>query len=122
MTRWWVLAAAAGLAACGGPTEIVVTVDTVFGVPCTIDALALEVASSGGTTTEEIALGAADLPGSITPIPEGDPGEVTVSVTGLREGAPLATAREAVSFGDHQSLELRFVLDRSCVPGPCPAE
>jgi hypothetical protein len=121
VTRGWALAAAAGLAACSGPTEIVITVDTVLGVPCTIDALSLEVASGGGTITEEIELGAADLPGSITLIPKGAPGEVTVSVTGLREGAPLATAREAVSFDDGQSLELRFVLDRSCVPGPCPA-
>jgi hypothetical protein len=115
------LAAIAGAAACGGPTEIVVTVDTTFGVPCAIDALALEVAGPGGTVTEEIALAGGDLPGSITLIPDGDPGEVTVSLAGLREGAPIATAREVVSFGEHQSRELRFVLDRACVPGPCPA-
>jgi len=113
--------AVAGLAACGGPTEIVVTVDTVFGVPCAIDALALEVTGGGGTVREEIPLGATDLPGSIALVPDGDPGELTVSVAGLREGAPLATAREVVSFGDGESRELRFVLDRSCVPGPCPA-
>jgi hypothetical protein len=99
----------------------VVTVNTTFGVPCAIDALALEVSGAGGTVTEEIGLGPADLPGSITLIPGGDPGEVTVSVTGLREGAPIAVARETVSFADHQSRELRFVLDRRCVPGPCPA-
>ncbi len=121
MTRRGALAAAAALAACGGPTEIVVTVDTIFGVPCTLDALALEVTGGGGTASEQIALGAADLPGSITLIPAGEPGELEVAVTGLREGVPLATARETVAFGDGQSLELRFLLDRACVPGPCPA-
>ena len=38
-----------------------------------------------------------------------------------RAGEPLPVAVEVVAFGDDQSLELRFVLDRACVPGPCPA-
>jgi hypothetical protein len=120
VTRRWAIAAGC-LAACAGPTEIVVTVDTVFGVPCTIDALELVVEAGGAMVAETIPLGAGDLPGSITLAPRDDPGELSVSVTGLREGVQLAAARQTVSFGDDQSLELRFLLDRSCVPGPCAA-
>jgi len=106
------------LAACRpGPTEIVVTTDTEFGVPCTIDTLRVEV---DGEILDEIALQADDLPGSLTFLTD-DPREVQVRVTGLRNAEPFAVAEESVQFDDGQSLELRMVLDRSCVPGPCPA-
>ena len=107
------------VAACGGNAQVLVTVDTPFGVPCTIDTLAFEVTAGGNTVTAEVAVSDADLPGSIAIAPP-DEGEATVSVTALREGAPFATAQDQVTFGDAE-LELRFVLDRACVPGPCPA-
>ena len=102
-------------------TEIVVTIDTTFGVPCTIDALHIEAIGDGAPVTTDITVGDADLPGSITLVPHGDPREVTVSVSGMRDGAVFATARDTASFEHKSSVELRFVLDRSCVPGPCPA-
>lgn len=102
-------------------TEIVVTVDTPLGVPCTIDTLRIEATGGGDPASEEIALAAADLPGSFTLVPGGDPEDVTVTVTGLRLGEPLAVAQQEVTFAEETSLELRFVLDRACIPGPCPA-
>jgi hypothetical protein len=109
------------LAACSPATEVIVTVDTTFGVPCTIDALRFEVLGGGETKTEELAVTDADLPGSLAIATGGDAGDVTVTVTGLRDGEPFATASDTAKFDDDSALELRFVLDRSCVPGPCPS-
>jgi hypothetical protein len=102
-------------------TEIVVTIDTTFGVPCTIDALHIEATGDGDPVTADVRVGDADLPGSITLVPHGNPRDVAVTVQGLRAGAVFATARDTASFEHDSSLELRFVLDRSCIPGPCPA-
>jgi hypothetical protein len=106
-------------------TEIVVTIDTTFGVPCTIDALHIEAVGEREPVTRDLAVGDGDdegkLPGSITLYPLGDPREVTVTVTAMRAGEPFATATDTATFDHERSLELRFVLDRSCVPGPCPA-
>ena len=102
-------------------TEIVVTVDTTFGVPCTIDALHIEATGDGEPVTADVGVGDTDLPGSITLVPRGNPRNVAVTVQGMRDGAVFATARDTASFEHDSSLELRFVLDRSCIPGPCPA-
>lgn len=100
-----------------GATEIVITTDTEFGVPCTLDELRIEV---DGEIVDQLALTAEDLPGSVTLVTD-DVRGVIVRVTGLRGGEPFATAEQAVEFDDENSLELRMFLDRSCVPGPCPA-
>ena len=114
--RWRALAVLAW-AGCAIPaTEIVVTIGSAFGVPCTIDTIEI----TAGAATETVAVTDADLPGSIVLLAAaGD--DLDVTVTGLRNGAPFALAAERVSFVDESSLEVRFVLDRSCVPGPCPA-
>jgi hypothetical protein len=120
--------AAIVLGACRGElpaTEIVVTVDTTFGVPCTIDALHIEVVGDGDPVTRDVTLedapGGTTLPGSMSLVPRGDPREVAVTVTGMRDGAPFATATGEASFERDGSRELRFVLDDRCVPGPCEA-
>src|SRR5262249_49651952 len=69
----------------------------------------------------DIAVGDADLPGSITLVPRGNPHEVSVSVTGMRDGLPFAKASGTASFERDSSLEMRFVLDRSCIAATCPA-
>lgn len=99
-----------------GETEIVVTVDTTFGVPCTIDSLVFEVEGRA----EEIPVTDADLPGSLT-LTTDSAHAALVTVTGMREGEPFAAAQEMATFDEGNTLELRFLLDRSCVPGPCPA-
>ncbi|MEJ7602323.1 MAG: hypothetical protein WKG01_30790 [Kofleriaceae bacterium] len=105
------------VAGCSVPaTEIVVTIDSELGVPCTIDTLEI----TAGGQIETVAVTDADLPGSIVVVAD-DPGMIDVTVTGLRGGVPFAVASERVSFVDESSLEVRFLLDRSCVPGPCPA-
>jgi hypothetical protein len=109
------------LGACRPATEIVVTVDTTFGVPCTIDALHIEATGDRELVATDVTVGDADLPGSITLVPHGDPRQVTVTVSGMRDGAVFATASGVASFEHESSTELRFILDRSCVPGPCPA-
>jgi hypothetical protein len=119
-----ILGTGLALGACRGTlpaTEIIVTVDTPFGVPCAIDKLHIEAAVDDSTMMADAELGADALPGSITLVPHGNPRDVTVTVTGLRAGVPFATARGIASFEHETSLELRFVLDRSCIPGPCPA-
>jgi hypothetical protein len=119
-----VAGACLALGACRGvlpATEIVVTLDTTFGVPCTIDELHIEAAGDGDSVAQDIPVAAADLPGSITLVPRGSPRDVMVTVTGLRAGEAFATAQGSASFEHESSLEMRFVLDRSCVPGPCPA-
>lgn len=102
-------------------TEIIITVDTPLGVPCTIDALRIEAVASGAPVTEDIPLADGALPGSFTLVPGGEAGDVSVTVTGLRLGEPLAVAQQDLTFTEETSLELRFVLDRACIPGPCPA-
>ena len=112
------------LAACRAEdpaTEVLVTVDTTLGVPCAIDTLRFEIAGQGDPLVEEIPVTAADLPGSVSLLPHGGLAGATVTVTGLRDGLALASASDAVTFDDQQSVELRFVLDRACMPGPCPA-
>lgn len=112
--------ALAGCRAATPPTEVVVTVDSAFAVPCVIDTLHVEIDGTS-PTSEDIPLSAGDLPGSLTLVPAGAPQMVTVTVTGMRAGEAFATASQAVDFAKEEELELRFVLDRSCVPGPCPA-
>jgi len=123
--RRWGVALLVLVAACRidhTPTEIVVTVDTSFGVPCTIDTLHFEIVGDDTTPiTEDVPVTDADLPGSITLVPEGNPAEVTVTVTGMRQGLPFAVASDMASFDHNVEVELRFELDESCVPGPCPA-
>jgi hypothetical protein len=124
VTRCAIAGACLALGACRGvlpATEIVVTLDTTFGVPCAIDALRIEVVGDGDAVASDIPLHAADLPGSITLVPRGNPREATVTVTGMRAGEAFATAQGSASFEHETSLEMRFVLDRSCIPGPCPA-
>jgi hypothetical protein len=102
------------------PTEIVVTVDTTFGVPCTIDGLQIAVEGGAEPVVEDIAaITDADLPGSLVVVGGGADYDVTVTVTGMRAGEPFAVGQGVVTFDPEQSLEARFVLDRTCVPGPC---
>jgi hypothetical protein len=39
----------------------------------------------------------------------------------MRAGVPFAVARDVAAFSDEESIELRFLLDRTCIAGPCPA-
>jgi hypothetical protein len=112
-------AAALVLVACvhQAPTEIVITVDSALGVPCTIDALHFEVTGSGEPVVADVPVTGADLPGSLTIVGTGD---VDVKVSGMRRGEVLATAEATTAFSTHERLELRIVLDASCIPGPCP--
>jgi hypothetical protein len=98
-------------------TSIVVTVDSTFGVPCVIDTLHFDFDGVG----EDVPLAAGDLPGSITLVPRSGAKDVTVTVTGVQADQPFASATGDASFASEEQLELRFLLDRSCVPGPCPA-
>jgi hypothetical protein len=104
-------------------TEVVVTLDTTFGVPCTIDAIHIEAVGDHEPVTGDIALDSPDavLPGTIVLDPLGDPRTITVTVTAMRAGEVFATASDSAPVEHESSIELRFVLDRSCVPGPCPA-
>jgi len=111
------------LAAClpqKAATEIVITVDTTFGVPCTIDALSIEIAGPTNTVTENIPLTGAELPGSLTLVTDATE-SVVVTVTGMRAGEPFATASSEVAFRHRDSVEVRFILDRDCLAAPCPA-
>ena len=118
--RWLVAAALAGCLPQKAATEVVVTVDTTFGVPCTIDALRFEITGPGGTVTQDVALTGTELPGSITLVAD-SPDRDTVTVSGLRQGEVFAQAQSEVTFQDRDSVELRFVLDRDCLAAPCPA-
>jgi hypothetical protein len=100
-------------------TEIIVTLDTLFGVPCTIDAVHVEAISDRGSAAEEFPI--TELPGSITLFPRGNPGPVTVRITALRRGEVFATASGDTVFEEQSSVEMRFLLGPSCVPGPCAA-
>jgi hypothetical protein len=111
-----------GLGACRSEvpaTEIVVTLDTAFGVPCTIDAVHIEAVGDSDPRAVEYPVDA--LPKSITLFPLGNPGHVTVNVTALRRGEVFATATGEATFEDQITLEMRFMLDTRCVPGPCQA-
>jgi hypothetical protein len=100
-------------------TQIIVTLDTTFRVPCTIDALHVEVVGDSDPGAVEFPIEA--LPGTITLFPRGNPSDVTVTVTAMRRGEVFATATGEATFEDQASVEMRFMLDRRCVPGPCPA-
>ncbi|HTR52031.1 MAG TPA: hypothetical protein VMJ10_15065 [Kofleriaceae bacterium] len=125
------LARVALVVACAGcirktPSEIVVTVDTTYGVPCAIDTLHFEATSSAGMVSDDIAVTSSDLPGSFTLVPENGASDVTVTVTGMRVGVPFASATHELHFDNEVELELRVVLDASCLvgsglPGPCDA-
>ena len=52
------------LAACARPTEVLVTVDTPFGVPCTISTLKIDVTAGGHTVSAEVGTEYVALPGS----------------------------------------------------------
>jgi hypothetical protein len=120
-------AALLAIAACSvldkPPTELVVTVDTTFGVPCTIDSLHIDVTTPHGTVSRDVAVTDADLPGSFAIVPAGgaESGTVNVAVTGMRAGEAFATAMDTTTFDKQATLEMRFVIDRTCVPGPCAA-
>jgi hypothetical protein len=128
------------LVACRNPTEIVVTLDTNYGVPCAIDSLHVVATGSGGSVSEDVSLTNTSLPGSITLTPKDEVGPVSVTVTAMRQGMLFATATTATtcdpltpcakgedcvagkctfSFEDHGDLELRFVIDDTCIKQPC---
>lgn len=102
-------------------TEIVVTVDTTFGVPCTIDGLRIDAVGDGEPASREISMFDHTLPGTISLFPLGSARHATVTVTAMRNGEVFATAMGDASLENESSLELRFLLDRTCIPGPCPA-
>ena len=101
------------VAGCGDRTEIVITVDTTLGVPCAMNRIALEV----GDDRSERPLDPHDLPGTFVVLP-GDQ-SVRATVIATRAGDPVASAFGTIAPVDGEARELRFVLDRSCVPGPC---
>ena len=109
------------IGACRPATQIIVTIDTEFGVPCTIDALHVEAVGDSDPVGLDISMIDYKLPGTLTLTQLGDPREVTVTLTAYRDGAVFATATGKASFEDESSVELRFLLDRSCIPGPCEA-
>lgn len=120
------LALAFALGACRADipaTEVVVTLDSAFGVPCTIDALHVEAVGDAEPAAADISLDDPSnaLPGSIVLDLRGHPTNITVTVTAMRRGQVFATAQGIAPVDAESSVELRFVLDRSCVPGPCPA-
>ena len=103
-------------------TEIVVTVDTSFGVPCTIDRVLFEITNSAGETQmESVLVGADDLPGSLTLVPDGSVGQLTIKVSGLLDQQVIAVAEQIVSFENEASHEVRFLLDSNCTGATCPA-
>ena len=117
----------AAMGACGGDeggaTEIVVTVDTTFGVPCTINRLVFEVSSDGAEPqVAEVDVTAEDLPGSLTVLPPDDGGDATVRVTAFNRTVPLAVAEHTAAFADGASQRIDFLLDEDCPPSaPCAA-
>lgn len=110
-----------GLGACRPATEIVVTLDSVFGIPCTIDTVRIEAVGDGEPASRELSGAELVFPGSITLDPLSDPRTITVTVTAMRGSEVFATASDEAPVERERSNELRFVLDRSCVPGPCRA-
>jgi hypothetical protein len=110
-----------GLGACREPTEIVVTIDTTFGVPCTIDALHVEAIGDADPVAFDLSITNGDLPGTVKVFTHSSARDVTVNLTAMRGDEVFATATGDAVFEDQSSVEMRFVLDRSCVPGPCPA-
>ncbi len=114
-------AAAAGCADEPLFAEIVLTVDTTFGVPCTVDTLRVEVEGDDEPLTRDVPISPDDLPGSVTLIPAGQPGPVSVRVSALQGAVVVATAAHETEFTPGASREVRFLLDESCVAGPCDA-
>jgi hypothetical protein len=115
---------ALGLGACRidiPATEIVVTLDTTFGVPCTIDAVHVEAVGTSDPGAVDFPI--TELPGTLVLFPLGDPRDVTVTVTvtAMRSGEVFATAMGQTTFEREASREMRFLLDDDCVPGPCQA-
>ncbi len=105
------------------PTEIIVTIDTTLGVPCAINRVLVEVTTgSGMTQSESIVVSDADLPGSLTLVAGGNPGQLTVKVTGLLDEMVIATAEQLVEFADETSREVRFLLDEDCTGSVCGAK
>ena len=99
-------------------TEVVVTVDSTFGVPCTIDALRVEL-DTCGTDRRPARRGLAAGLGH--PRPRQRP----FVVGGDGDGHAWRDAvRERERRRDLRGRDLAraaVVLDRTCVPGPCPA-
>jgi hypothetical protein len=101
--------------------EIVLTVDTTFGVPCAVDRLRFEVTGDGEPVTRVVQIAPTDLPGSFTLVPAGEPGPVSVRVTAFLEDVEVAEAVHDTEFVADVSREVRFLLDESCVGEPCDA-
>jgi hypothetical protein len=115
-----ILAAAAGCTE-EELSEILITVDTTFGVPCTVDHLRFEVTGRGAPVTREVAVEQDDLPGSFRLVPKGGPGPVSLRVTALQGDVPIAVGAHDTEFAAGATREVRFLLDESCVSEPCDA-
>ncbi len=103
------------------PAEVVVTIDTTFGVPCTVDKLVIAVTtSSGRTQSETVFVTDDDLPGSLA-IVDDSSGQLEIRVDAFLGDLPVASAEQLVEPVAESSSEVRFLLDPSCAPGPCPA-
>ena len=112
------------LAACSGPTQLIVSVDTDYDVPGEIDAIELRVTGPSGTTRSatEALQGASDLPQTLTVVPSGDAlGPVEVVAIGTKDGAEVARQRAVVTLESGRSLSIRLFLGRACAGVSCDA-
>ncbi|MBX2811553.1 MAG: hypothetical protein KTR25_07080 [Myxococcales bacterium] len=109
------------LIACEDPTEVVVVVDTSLAVPCVIDEV--EIVVNDDRTEEARQADLRQGPVSLTVLREGAGQEFSVSVRGLKDGEPVATATATAEFVDETSLILHIVLGKECMDldSPCDA-
>ncbi len=126
MRRSMVLLALA-LASCagGGPTEVVLVIDSDLVVPDALDRIEISLSGSSGTPTNVVAdltaAGTPDLPLTLTTFSTTGGGDLAVTVIGRLMGAEVTRWEARTSFVDGETRMLRAILAARCLEITCAA-
>jgi hypothetical protein len=110
----------------GGPTEIVLVVDTDIETPDAIDRIEISLSGDRGTPTNVVAdltaAGTPELPLTLTAFAgDGGSGALAVTVVGRLAGAEVARWEARTTFVDGETRMLYAILAARCLTIECPS-
>lgn len=115
MISRWLLAGSVALVACTKPRQLVLSIDTLAGIPCDIDRIRVT-ATASGTATFERSLQGARLPIDVTLLDDTPDGNFQLEVSGLKGNDEVMRVSGPLQFGSKKTTET-IMLDPKCTPG-----
>jgi hypothetical protein len=118
MTSRWLLAGTLALAACTNSRQIVLSIDSLSGVPCDVDRIQI-VTKAATTTTIDRSLKGVRLPISVTLLDDTPNGSFMLDVSGFKGDSEVMHVRGPLRFSGSKVTEA-VMLDPQCTAAtPC---